>query len=112
MDVRPSFGGTVEIDQTTPSFYPTTSTSSYGTSVRLEAIPAYSYQFDNWSGDLSSTTNLTTVVIGGNKKITANFSQARPSWWLIGGIIAGVIMIGVGTWLIVRIRTSRYGPSE
>ena len=75
MDVSPSDGGTVQIDHTISSSYPVTSTFSSGASIRLEAISASGYRFNNWSGDLAGTTNPTTVVIDCNKKITANFSQ-------------------------------------
>jgi uncharacterized repeat protein (TIGR02543 family) len=53
-----------------------TSTFKNGVSVRLEAVPASGYRFDNWSGDLSgSNTNPTTIVMSCSKNITANFSQ-------------------------------------
>lgn len=179
MDVSPSGCGTVQIDQTAPSSYPVTSTFSNGASIRLEAVPASGYHFDNWSGDLVSTTNPTTIVIDCNKKITANFSQiihtltmqvsgsgsitpevgnhgygqgtvvditatpdsgwrfdswtgnvadpglanttvtmssdktvtanfsqVKPSWWLIGGITGGVIIIGMTIWVAVRRRAA------
>lgn len=177
MDVKPSGGGTVEVEQTAPSSYPNTLSFRNGASVRLKAVPSSGYRFDNWSGDLSGTTNPATIVIDCNKKITANFSQimhtltmqvngsgsatpavgthsysegtvvsltatpdsgwqfrswigdvtdpysstitvtmdsdktfianfsqVKPSWWLIVGIIAGVIIIGVIIWLAIRSR--------
>ncbi len=75
MDVSPSGGGIIEVDQTAPSSYPDISTFKDGTSVRLEAVPASGYHFSSWSRDLSGATNPTTIVIDCNKKITANFSQ-------------------------------------
>ena len=177
MDVSPSDSGTVEIDQTAPFSYPMTSTFRNGASVSLEAVPTSGYRFNNWGGDLSGSTNPTTIVMSCNKKVTANFSQVmhtltmqvsssgsttpeagthsysegtvvnitaapdsgwqfdswtgdvanptlvtttvvmgsdkivtanfsqvKPSWWLIGGIIASVIIIGVLVWLAVRSR--------
>ena len=179
MDVSPSDGGTVQIEQTAPSSYPVTSTFSNGVSIRVEAIPASGYLFSNWSGDLVGATNPTTIVIDCNKEITANFSQimhtltmqvsgggsitpaagnhsygegivvsitatpdsgwqfdswngdvadpdlanttvamasdktvtanfsqVKPGWWFIGGIIAAGIIIGVIIWLAVRRRTA------
>jgi len=180
VDVSPSGGGTIEINQTAPSSYPMTSTFKNGVSVRLEAVPASGYRFDNWSGDLSgSNTNPTTIVMSCSKNITANFSQimhtltmqvsnsgsttpeagtysysegtavnitatpdngwqfdswtgdvadpdlatttvtidsdktlaanfsqVKPSWWLIGGITAGIIIIVVIIWLVVRRRAA------
>jgi Zn-dependent metalloprotease/PKD repeat protein len=46
-----------------------------GTVVTLTATPAAGWQFDNWSGDLSGTTNPTTITMSSNKSVTANFSQ-------------------------------------
>jgi len=177
VDVEPSGGGTVEVDQAAPSSYPSTLSFRDGASVCVEAVPASGYRFDNWNGDLSGTTNPATIVIDCNKKITANFSQishtltlqvngsgsitprvgthsysegtvvsitatpdsdwrfdnwigdvaepdsatttaimdsdktftsnfsqVKPGWWLIGGIIVGVTIIGVIIWLTVRSR--------
>ena len=175
MDVSPSGGGIVEVEQDAPSSYPATFTFANGASVRLEAVPTADYHFSSWSGDLSSSTNPTTIVMDCNKNITANFTQimhtltihvngsgsttptagkydytegttvsimatpdsgwqfdswtgdiaepdlvtliltmdsnktvaanfsrVMPSWWLISGIIAGVIIIGVIIWSVIR----------
>ena len=75
MDVEPSGGGTIEVEQNASSSYPTTLSFETGTSVRLEAVPAPGYIFNNWSGDLTSTTSPTTIAIDCNKSITANFSR-------------------------------------
>ena len=75
MDVGPGDGGTVKVIQTIPSSYPFTYTFDAGMNVRLEAVPAPGYIFNNWSGDLTSATSPTTIVIDCNKSITANFSQ-------------------------------------
>ena len=177
MDVEPSGAGTIQVGQIAPSSYPTTLEFGDGVSVRFEAVPASGYHFDNWSGDLSGTTNPATIVIDRNKKITANFSQImhtltmqvsgsgstaptvgthsysegtvvsitatpdsgwqfdswigdiadpdsattivtmdsdktftanfsqiKPSWWLIGSVIASVVIIGVIIWLTIRSR--------
>ena len=61
--------------QTVPSSYPAVITFASGTNVRLEAIPASGYLFNNWSGDLSGTTNPTTIVMDCQKKVIANFSR-------------------------------------
>ena len=105
MDVSPSGGGTVQIDENALTSYPVTFTFSSGSSVQLEAVPAAGFEFSSWTGDLSGTVNPTTTVIDCNKKITARFSQVTgPSWWLISGIIAGVIIISVIVWWAVRSR--------
>lgn len=106
MDVDPIGGGTVQIDKTAPSSYPANVTLTNIKSIRLEAVPAPGYRFSKWSGDLSGTTNPTIMVIACNKKVTANFSEVKPIWWLVGSIIAGVISIGLIIWLIIRGRTA------
>ena len=75
MDVSPSGGGIVKVDETIPSSHPNSYIFKSGTSVRLEAVPADGYVFNNWSKDLSGTANPTTVVMNCNKNITANFSH-------------------------------------
>lgn len=45
-----------------------------GTSLTITATPDPGYQFDNWSGDLSGSTNPITFTINSNMTVTANFS--------------------------------------
>ena len=45
-----------------------------GASVTLSAVPPAGYRFDSWGGDLSGTTNPATLVMNGNKSVSANFS--------------------------------------
>ena len=179
MDVSPSGGGIVKVNQNDPSSYPADFSLTSGESVSLEAVPAAGYRFENWSGDVAGTSHITNITIDCNKKVTANFSrimhsltmqvngsgsttpevgshsygegttvsitatpdidwqfdgwtgdvtepamattmvtidsnktvianfsQVKPIWWLIGGIIAGVVIIGVIVWLVVRSRRS------
>tara|TARA_R110002049_G_scaffold18043_3_gene69429 strand:+ start:14407 stop:15783 length:1377 start_codon:yes stop_codon:yes gene_type:complete len=42
--------------------------------VSVEAQPTTHWVFDNWSGDLSGTTNPETILMDSNKTVTANFS--------------------------------------
>ena len=44
-----------------------------GTVVQLTAVPDSGWSFSGWSGDLSGTTNPTTITMNGNKTVTANF---------------------------------------
>jgi len=86
---------------------PRAGTQSYneGTVVSITASPDDGWQFDNWSGDVADPESATTTVtMDSDKNFTANFSQVKPSWWLIGGSIAGVIIFGVIIWLVVRSR--------
>jgi uncharacterized repeat protein (TIGR02543 family) len=46
-----------------------------GTVVTLTAAPDPGWQFDGWSGDLSGSTNPTTINMNSNKSVTATFSE-------------------------------------
>ncbi len=75
MDVSPSGGGAVELNQTALSSYPFSTTFDNGESVQFKAVPAPGYQFDSWSGDLSGNITPSTVVVDCTKGVTANFSR-------------------------------------
>ena len=61
-----------------------------GTIVNIEAKPANGWQFKDWSGDLSSTTNKTTITMNSNKTITATFIVQTPSTgWTAYNDLAG-----------------------
>ena len=74
MDVSPSGNGIIRVNESAPTSYPFIDNFSEGTSVKLNAVPATGYLFNNWSGSLSGTDNPTTILIDCNKSITANFS--------------------------------------
>ncbi len=54
---------------------PAGGTYSEGTVVTLTAGPVSGWQFDGWSGDLSGSTNPTTITMNSNKNVTATFSE-------------------------------------
>jgi len=54
---------------------PDKATYNYGEQVSLTAFPDQGYSFANWSGDLTGSNNPTTILIDGDKILTANFSQ-------------------------------------
>ncbi len=58
---------------------PNKSTYVYGDVVTLTAAPSSGYTFNNWSGDLSATTNPVILKIDGNKTVTANFALGAKS---------------------------------
>jgi uncharacterized repeat protein (TIGR02543 family) len=64
--------GSVKVDGTDHSL-PWLGTYNYGDIVVLQAVPAADSHFTSWSGDLSSFTNPTVVVVDGAKDITAGF---------------------------------------
>jgi uncharacterized repeat protein (TIGR02543 family) len=45
-----------------------------GSTVRLKAAPAMGYRFVNWGGAASGTTDSVSIVMAGNKSVSANFS--------------------------------------
>ena len=78
-----------------------------GTVVDIVAIPDSGWQFDSWTGGVSDPDSVsTTVKMESDKTVSANFSQAKHSWWLIGSVIGGLVIIGVIVWLVVRSRTA------
>jgi uncharacterized repeat protein (TIGR02543 family) len=60
-----------------------TFTCDEGTVVSLVAAPATGYQFDNWTGDVSTIANVniasTTITMNGDYSITANFEAVPAS---------------------------------
>lgn len=61
---------------------PSGSTFAAGTTVILTAQPASGYMFSGWSGDVSSTSNPVSVMMNGNKNITAGFVPYVPQYVL------------------------------
>lgn len=47
----------------------------FGDFVDLTAIPAAGWSFNHWSGDVTGSTNPETILINGNKDVTAIFTQ-------------------------------------
>jgi hypothetical protein len=85
--------GDVTVNGETPASYPATYEFACGTVVNLEAIAAEGLHFANWSGDLSGSTNPTTVTMDGNYTIQANFETAPTGGGgLSSGAIAGIVI--------------------
>lgn len=66
----------------TVNLQPNNTTYHYGDVVDLTAIPDVDWQFDNWSGDISGSNGSNSVVIDGNKSVTANFSEVTNQYTL------------------------------
>jgi uncharacterized repeat protein (TIGR02543 family) len=60
--------GSVEEDPDQPLY-------TYSQIVQLNAIPDLGWSFNQWGGDLSGSTNPTTISMTGNKAVTATFTQ-------------------------------------
>ncbi|MCB1182878.1 DUF1349 domain-containing protein [bacterium] len=65
-DALPVTDGSVTLD-------PPGGTYNQGTVVTLTAVPATGFSFDAWSGDLTGSVNPETLVMDGNKSVTAGF---------------------------------------
>jgi uncharacterized repeat protein (TIGR02543 family) len=46
-----------------------------GTQVTLTAVPATGWRFEGWSGALSGTTNPATLLMNGDRSVTASFRK-------------------------------------
>lgn len=63
-----------ETENGTISLSPPGQVYNESTVILLTAIPETGYRFSNWSGDLSGSENPDTIVMDGNKNISALFS--------------------------------------
>jgi uncharacterized repeat protein (TIGR02543 family) len=50
---------------------------TYGQVVQLTANPSLGWSFSHWSGDLSGSTNPSTITMTSNKAVTATFTQCE-----------------------------------
>jgi uncharacterized repeat protein (TIGR02543 family) len=67
------------VGQGSVTLSPSGGTYYEGTEVTVTANPSSGWQFDNWSGDLSGSTNPATITMNSNKTVTANFSEGGTS---------------------------------
>jgi len=67
------------VGQGSVSLSPPGGTYNAGTVVTVTANPSSGWQFDNWSGALSGSTNPTTITMNANTSVTANFSESGGS---------------------------------
>ena len=65
--------GRISVDGT-PHTLPYSQSFPEGADVTLRALPDAGYSFGPWGGDLSGTTNPTTLVLNGDKSISATFT--------------------------------------
>ncbi|MCP4711346.1 MAG: hypothetical protein GY869_22225 [Planctomycetes bacterium] len=59
---------------------PAGGTYNEGTVVTVTANPTSGWQFDDWGGDLSGSTNPTTITMNSNKTVTANFTESSSAY--------------------------------
>jgi len=54
---------------------PDLATYTHGTPVQLTANPSVGWHFDQWSGDMSGSTNPDTIIMDGDKSVNAHFLE-------------------------------------
>jgi len=59
---------------------PSQATYDHGTVVQLTATPNAGWNFDQWTGDTTTTTNPLTITMTANRSLTANFGQHFYTW--------------------------------
>ncbi len=73
----------------TVTLNPTGGVYQEGTSVELTAVPSNGWYFVGWSGDLSYANNPATLIMDGDKEVTATFSATPPPTYLLQVNIVG-----------------------
>ena len=91
------------------SVTPSIGSHSYaeGTLVDIGATPETGYRFDSWTGVVGNANSAsTTVIVGSDKTVTANFSQIKTtsvSWhsgwfsWIMAGLVVAIVLVVVKT---------------
>jgi len=77
---------------------------AFGTQITVTAKPSPGFAFKEWSGtNLHVTSNPFILVVTTDKEITAVFveKQSSSSGWIIGGVIAGIIVIAVLLYFLI-----------
>jgi len=84
--------GSVNLNETGPY--------QHGDVVQLTAIPATGWSFEHWSGDLTGSINPNTILMDGNKAVTATFTQNRYSLTVnvVGGGSVSTTALGGNWW--------------
>ncbi|MBN1507421.1 MAG: FG-GAP repeat protein [Sedimentisphaerales bacterium] len=67
------------------------------TEVTLTAAPHACHKFTGWSGDLSGLDDTTTIILDGDKMVTANFARITYTLALTSGKGGAVVKPGEGT---------------
>jgi len=83
------------------SSYPAYNPLERNAEVVLEAVSAPGYRFDNWSGAISTSTNIVSIKANKDKMVTANFSRIIPNW-LIAIITAAITIPLLLRWRVAR----------
>ncbi len=66
-----------------------------GTTVQVTALPNAGYHFVEWSGDLTGSANPTTILMNGDKTITANYSPNQYTVTATAGVNGSISPSGI-----------------
>jgi len=79
-NVSPSDGGSVD---------PSSGSFKEGETVSVQATPNTGFQFDDWSGDKTSSSNPLSFTITSDTEVTANFSPLQSSYEVVMTVADG-----------------------
>ena len=78
-----------------------------GATIKITAVPDEGWQFDGWTSDVTEPESTDVVLtMDSDKTIHVSFSRGSSGFWLTGGIIGALIIIGLAGWLLVKRRTA------
>ena len=92
LTVTPVGSGTVQLDPPGGGPYPE------GTTVQLTAVADAGWQFVDWSGEVSGTANPVSVLMDGNKAVTATFELDTIAPTISSVLVAPGSTTAVITW--------------
>jgi uncharacterized repeat protein (TIGR02543 family) len=99
VNVAPAGKGNVTMNGTLPPAYPNTTNRSWGEVVELNATAALAnWVFTSWSGDLTGSTNPTSITMDDSKNVTANFAPLRTLTMAVNGNGTTVPVVGNHTY--------------
>jgi hypothetical protein len=79
VNVSPDNSGTIKVNGSAVTSYPSVFNITLYSTVTLEAMPPFGYTFSNWSGAVTDTTNPTSLYVNCDKTVTATFAAAGPT---------------------------------
>jgi DNA-binding beta-propeller fold protein YncE len=91
LNLSGSGAGSAVVDGT-PVALPWSGSIVCGTTVTLEAVPEFCYEFAGWSGDLSGDTSPTVIVVDGAKSVAASFALIQYTL-TVGGTQGGSVLV-------------------
>ena len=98
VSATPEYNVTINVNGNGTVTGANTGTYLEGTELTLTATPAEHYEFTGWTGDVNSTENPLTVIVDGDKNITANFAKKQYTLTVfVNGENKGTIDVATGS---------------